>query len=97
MGVLFILSICLCAWSVSPADAQTFRDGVSSAAGEPTDPEENRLQQGATSAGSADSPVRPTSGTQNPVLTPHPFSDRLEAFLNLLRRFGIFIPTGYRP
>jgi len=95
MTILLILGICM--WSVSPVAAQTYRDPASSASGEPTDPERHRLGLGATWDGKQENPVRPASGSQSPVLTPDTFSYRLETFLDLLRRFGIFIPKVHRP
>ncbi len=92
-----VLIVAIFAWTALPAAAQTVRDGVNSAAGEPTDPEKSRLGLGATTEANHMSSVRPTVGTQSPVLSQHSFSDQSETFLNLLRRFGILVPMGLRP
>ena len=96
LGMVTILLIAgICTWS-APAAAQTCRDPVSSAAGEPTDPERIHTNN-SVSLESSFSAVHSTPGTQAPVLSHPSFSQRLEAFFNLLRRHGIAIPRGQRP
>ena len=91
--ITLILIFCICTWSASPAEAQTCRDPVSTAAGEPTDPERIDLSHLAKVEG----PASPTFGTQNPVLSSPSFAARLESFINLIRRIGIFHPKDHRP
>lgn len=96
LGMLTIILIAgLCTWS-APAAAQTCRDPASNAAGEPTDPE-RIVANRSVSLDPSFGDVHSTPGTQAPVLSPLSFSQRLEAFLNLLRRYGFFIPRGDRP
>jgi hypothetical protein len=102
--MILILVIGICTWTTS-ASAQTCRDGVSSASGEPTDPERNSSVNRSTSLDSSvGSTVQSAPGTRAQCFsTPSisqkfeaSFSQKLEAFFTLLRRHGIWIPRGHR-
>jgi hypothetical protein len=104
-GMMIILLVLgMCTWTTL-ASAQTCRDGVSTASGEPTDPERNNhVTQSTFLESSVGSTVQAAPGTRAPVLstssTPQKFeasfSQKLEAFFTLLRRHGIWIPRGHR-
>lgn len=88
-----ILGICI--WT-GPVAAQTCRDPISSAAGEPTDPERIHTGYSRMLEPSSGGAVQSTPGTQAPVLSKATFTQKLEAFFTLLRRYGFDIPRGHR-
>ena len=97
LGIItLVLIVAIGAWS-APVAAQTCRDPVSNAAGEPTDPERNETNRAVDLESELGSAAQPTSGTQSPVLSQPTFSQKLEAFFNLLRRYGFGILKGHRP
>jgi|GEM_PF-3310467 len=92
--ITLILGICI--WT-GPVAAQTCRDPISSAAGEPTDPERIGTSHSTLLEPASGSAVHSTPGTQAPVLSKPTFTQELVAFFNsLLRRYGIDIPRGHR-
>ena len=94
--ITLILIVAIGGWS-APVAAQTCRDTVSSASGEPTDPERNRARYEAVVESGPGSAAQHSSATHSAVLSAPSFSQKLEAFFNLLRRYGFVVLKGHRP
>jgi hypothetical protein len=85
------------------AFAQRFEDCVSSAAGEPTDPEgsthfgcrgdTDRLPK-SPPPGATRPPIVEAAAELDPATTPSPLPGWLEAILEALRRLGLVLPRG---